>query len=121
MAELYIERRKYHRMDLRIVITLTKVDEFGEPDSSEILDEISVQVLDISRVGIGFLSEMELDNGSKYQANIKLWTGDTITTVINVVRVSRQDDGTIIYGGTFEELPEKDWVRISVFDRGSLQ
>ena len=104
-----VERRKYKRMDLDVRIKLTRVDNGQTPE------EIPVEVLDISRAGIGFFCDRELVNGAVYQANIKIWTGDIISAFINLVRVSVQENGNI-YGGIFVGMPEADWCRIGVYE-----
>lgn len=107
--EFGVERRKYKRMDLDVRIKLTRVDNGQTPE------EIPVEVLDISRAGIGFFCDRELVNGAVYQANIKIWTGDIISAFINLVRVSVQENGNI-YGGIFVGMPEADWCRIGVYE-----
>ena len=101
------ERRKARRMDLDVRVTLSRVD------NSE--GDISVEVLDISRAGIGFFCTKELVNGAVYKSDIKIWTGDVITAFINIVRVGRQENGNI-YGGIFVGMPEADWCRIGVYE-----
>ncbi len=103
-----VERRKEPRYDLAVKITMSRLDKQND-------ERIQVEVLDISRTGIGFLSGQELENGAVYQAEIKIWTGDTIKAFIEVVRVSRQEGGTI-YGGIFIGMPESDWCRIVVYE-----
>ena len=107
--EFGVERRKYKRMDLDVRIKLTRID------NSEENGEIPVEILDISRAGIGFFCEKELVNGAVYQTEIRIWTGDTISAFINLVRVSRQENGNI-YGGIFVGMPEADWCRIGVYE-----
>ncbi len=102
------EKRKYKRLDLSLKVYMTKVDD-------EVSLGIPVEVLDISRAGIGFVCDQELSNGSIYKANIKIWTGDVITVFINVVRVSKRENG-MVYGGIFIGMPETDWCRISIYE-----
>ncbi|MCR5526919.1 MAG: PilZ domain-containing protein [Lachnospiraceae bacterium] len=101
------ERRKARRMDLDVRVSMSRVD--GDDE------EISVEVLDISRAGIGFFCTKELVNGAVYKTDIKIWTGDVITAFINLVRVGRQENGNI-YGGIFVGMPEADWCRIGVYE-----
>ncbi len=103
-----VERRKYKRMGLDIKLYMTRVDESSAPG-------IDVEILDISRAGIGFVCNSEITNGAIYKADIRIWTGDTITAFINVVRVSHDERGNV-YGGIFIGMPESDWVRICVYE-----
>ena len=102
------ERRRTRRMDLDVRVEMTRAD---REDS----ETIPVETLDISRAGIGFFCEKELVNGAIYRADIRIWTGDTISAFINLVRVSRQENGNI-YGGIFIGMPESDWCRIGVYE-----
>ncbi len=108
MAELDLNRRKYRRHTLSVKLYMTRVD-----DDSGL--GIPVEVLDISRAGVGFICEQELTNGAIYRANIKIWTGDVIPAFINVVRVSHAVGGNI-YGGVFIGMPESDSCRIEVYE-----
>ena len=101
------ERRKNLRHSLSIMVYMPKV-----ADNSE---KIPVEVLDVSRTGIGFYSPKELENGTVYQADIKIWTGDTIHAFIEIVRVQQKDEGAV-YGGIFIGMPEADWSRIRVYE-----
>ena len=108
MADIDLNRRKYKRHTLSIKLFMTRVD-----DADGI--GIPVEVLDISTAGVGFISEQELENGTIYKANIKIWTGDIIPAFINVVRVSHTEGGHI-YGGVFIGMPESDSCRIAVYE-----
>lgn len=103
-----LERRKARRMDLDVRIQMTRAD-------NEKSESIPVEILDISRAGIGFFCSEDLVNGAIYKADIRIWTGDTISAFINLVRVSRQENGNI-YGGIFVGMPESDWCRIGVYE-----
>ena len=108
MGDLGLDRRKYKRHTLSVKLFMTRVD-----DESQL--GIPVEVLDISKGGLGFICQQELMNGVIYKANIKIWTGDVIPAFINVVRVSHQEDGNI-YGGVFIGMPETDAARIGVYE-----
>ena len=102
MADM--DRRKDKRHDLSVTVTLSKVGEN---------EKIPVEVLDVSRTGIGIYRE--LDNGAVYQADLTIWTGDTIHAFINLVRVQQREEGSV-YGGIFIGMPESDWSRIRVYE-----
>ncbi len=108
MADIDINRRKYKRHTLSVKLYMTRVDDVNGTG-------IPVEVLDISTAGVGFISQQELENGTIYKANIKIWTGDVIPAFINVVRVSHQEGGNI-YGGVFIGMPESDSCRIAVYE-----
>ncbi len=108
MSDVNINRRKYKRHTLSIKLFMTRVD-----DDSGL--GIPIEVLDMSKSGIGFICEQELTNGAIYKANIKIWTGAVIPAFINVVRVSHEEGGNI-YGGIFIGMPESDACRIGVYE-----
>ncbi len=108
MSDVNINRRKYQRHTLSIKLFMTRVD-----DESGM--GIPIEVLDMSKSGIGFICEQELTNGAIYKANIKIWTGAVIPAFINVVRVSHEVGGNI-YGGIFIGMPESDACRIGVYE-----
>ncbi|MCR5748200.1 MAG: PilZ domain-containing protein [Lachnospiraceae bacterium] len=101
------ERRKNFRYSLSVKVYMTKVSDEN--------DKIPVEVLDVSRTGIGFYSAKELENGTVYQADITIWTGDTIHAFIEIVRVQQKEEGAV-YGGIFIGMPEADWSRIRVYE-----
>lgn len=103
-----VERRKERRNDLSIRIKINRLD---KADKSA----IEVDVLDVSKAGIGFICDEELESGAIYEADIHIWTGDTIHAFIEIVRVSSQEGGGI-YGGIFVGMPESDWSRIRVYE-----
>ena len=102
------ERRKERRNDLSIRIKINRLDKTSN-------EQILVDVLDVSKAGIGFISDTELESGAIYEADITIWTGDTIHAFIEIVRVSAQEGGGI-YGGIFVGMPESDWSRIRVYE-----
>lgn len=102
------ERRKEKRNDLSVKLFMNRLD-------SKLSKAIPIEVLDLSKAGIGFICSEELEKGSVYEADITIWTGDTIHAFIEIVRVSPQEGGNI-FGGIFVGMPEADWCRIRVYE-----
>jgi len=103
------ERRKAKRLDLQATLFLRGI---GDTKSKGV---ISIEVLDLSQTGIGFICDEDLEIGTTYQSDIILWTGDIIHAFIEVVRKSDAEGGGI-YGGVFIGMPESDWCRIRVYE-----
>lgn len=103
------EKRKSKRMDLQATLLLRKI---GDSTSKGV---VSIDVLDLSQTGIGFICDSNLDIGTTYQTDIIIWTGDIIHAFVEVVRKSGGPDGGI-YGGVFVGMPENDWCRIRVYE-----
>lgn len=103
------EKRKSKRMDLQANIMLREV---GQATSTGVA---RIDVIDISQTGIGFNCDSDLKIGTTYEANITIWTGDTIHAFIEIVRKKEQNGG-MLYGGIFIGMPESDWCRIRVYE-----
>ena len=64
------ERRKHKRLDLDVSVQLERLDQ----DDITTLKFIHVVVTDISRSGIGFVSDQNLKVGTYYDTKIQIWT-----------------------------------------------
>src|SRR5574344_2091785 len=106
MAE--VERRKEKRTDLSVKLFMNRLDTKDK-------EAVPIEVLDLSKAGIGFICEKVLEKGAVYEADLKIWTGDTIHAFIEIVRVSEEVGGGI-FGGLFIGMPESDWCRIRVYE-----
>ena len=101
------ERRKYKRTELNLGLTLRRLD----PGSEDVLN---VEVSDLSKSGIGFISDHELQLGSVYEANITIWTKEVLHAFIQIARIELREGG-YNYGGVFIGMPEMDAARIEVY------
>ncbi len=102
------EKRRSKRLDMQAKIILNRLDAKEAKTSA-------IEVVDLSKFGIGFICEENLDKGAVYETDIQIWTGDIIHAFIEVVRISQQNGGNI-YGGIFVGMPESDWCRIQVYE-----
>lgn len=101
------ERRRNKRMELKSHLLASRLD------SSE-KEEIGVDVLNVSKTGIGFTSERLLNIGNVYEAFLTIWTKEVIHAFIEVVRIEKDGDN-YQYGGLFIGMPECDLQRIDVY------
>lgn len=101
------ERRKSKRMDLMATISLKGLT--GDKE------EVNIDILDVSQTGIGFICDKPLEIGAMYDTDLKIWTGDIIHVIIEIVR-KNGDEESAIYGGHFVGMPEADWCRIRVYE-----
>ena len=90
------EKRKHKRLELDVTVELERLDE----DGVTTLRYSHVEVVDISRTGIGFKAGQRLEVGSHYNTKIQIWTKEIIDVVIEVVRCEELEDG-YRYGGIF--------------------
>ena len=61
------EKRKHKRLELDVTVELERLDE----DGITTLKYMHVDVTDVSRSGVGFISRKKLEIGSSYDAKIR--------------------------------------------------
>lgn len=101
------ERRRSKRMELKSHLLASRLD-------SNEKEEIGVEVMNVSKTGIGFKCERLLDMGNVYEAFLTIWTKEVIHAFIEVIRIEKDDEG-YQYGGLFIGMPECDLQRIDVY------
>lgn len=101
------EKRKNKRLFLDANIAMSRVD----GNKNEI---VPIQVVDVSKSGIGFECARELEMNSVYELELVLWTKEVINTFISVIRVNNGPKKT--YGATFVGLTEADACKIDIYD-----
>ena len=79
-------------------------------------DEIDVDVVNISKGGMAFKSTEFLPLNSYYDTNVVLWTKETFTAVVEIVRMeSIEDSDATMYGCKFIGLSPADQFKIDVY------
>lgn len=94
------EKRKAKRLPIKLELTISqlfKQDNITIPDVNE-----SIEVINISKIGIGFSCKSEIPEGYYFDANIQLPKSHFLT-VIKIVRIQKQEDSYLI-GGEFVGL-----------------
>lgn len=96
------DRRKYRRLPIELHL---EVDEVFKQDNI-ILTNIGalIQVFDISRSGIGFISDAVMPLGYYFRGLINLGDGDFFRVVIQIIRVKSIEDNQVVYGAEFVGL-----------------
>lgn len=95
-------------MRLESTITVRRID-------SGIDEEVTIEIKDISKSGIGFYCTEMLEVGSIYQSSIIIWTKEIIPVLLKIVR--KVDHGEKqFYGAEFMGLSEIDMFRIAVYE-----
>lgn len=105
------EKRKAKRLDLDVAIELSRID--GD-DGITTVKLARVDVVDLSRSGIGFFSKQELEIDSFYNTKIQIWTKDIIEAIIKIVRC-KEENGGYHYGAIFVGMIDKDALKIDVY------
>ena len=104
------EKRRHKRLDLDVSLQLDRLDEAGVTT----LRFARVDVTDISRSGLGFMSKAEMEIGSFYDTKIQIWTKEVLDVVIEIVRREKVDD-TYRYGCIFIGMTEADALKIDIY------
>lgn len=97
-----IDRRKSKRLPIELTL---EIDEIFKQDNV-IVNNIgaSISVFDISRSGIGFVSQANLPIGYYFRGNINFSNGDFFRVVVQIVRSGMAEGGLIAYGAEFVGL-----------------
>lgn len=96
-----MDRRRYKRLPIELVL---EVDEVFKQDNIVIKNlNAFVSVFDISKSGIGFISEASLPLGYYFRGRINLGDNDFFYVVIQIVR-ARVADNKKVYGAEFVGL-----------------
>jgi hypothetical protein len=96
------ERRRYRRLPIELCLD---VDEVFKQDNVVIKNiGASISVFDISRSGIGFVSEADLPVGYYFRGTIDFGNGDFFRVVIQIIRMSAIDSKRKNYGAEFVGL-----------------
>lgn len=101
------ERRRNERLDLESKLVIKRLDQGGQ-------DEVTIDVIDVSKTGVGFKCDKPLTIGAVYEAFLTIWTKEVIHAFIEIVRIEKSGQ-TFVYGGIFVGMPEMDAQRIEVY------
>ena len=102
------ERRKNNRRELISTIIVKRLDG-GENKES------TIDIIDVSKSGIGFNCNELLAIGAVYEANLRIWTMEVLHAFLEIVRIEKKEDG-YNYGAIFIGMPEIEASRIEVYD-----
>lgn len=101
------DRRKNKRTELKSRLVLTRLDQKSE--------EVGIDILDVSKTGIGFNCQHKLTIGSVYEAYLTIWTKEVLHAFLEIRRIEKIDDENFNYGAIFIGMPEMDAARIEVY------
>ncbi len=105
------EKRKDRRLDLDVTLELSRID--GD-DGVTTIKLVHVNVVDLSRSGLGFITKQELKVGSFYDTKLQIWTKDIIEAIVKIVRCDKKGD-EYHYGASFVGMIDKDALKIDVY------
>ncbi|MCM1387121.1 MAG: PilZ domain-containing protein [Bacillus sp. (in: Bacteria)] len=109
------ERRRNRRMELTSRLLIKNLTGTGN-------EEVSIEVTDMSKTGVGFICESRLDLGTVYEAFLTIWMKESLHAFLEIVRIEKLEDNKYNYGAIFIGMSEMDTKRIEVFDTmGSME
>ena len=103
------EKRKSKRFILEAKIEMERVDGLKNR-------LVPIEVIDVSGSGIGFSCKEILEMNSIYKLQLKIWTGDHVDALINIVRFDNSKDSDYIYGANFIGMPGNDTTRFNIHE-----
>lgn len=105
------EKRRDRRMSLSAKLLIKNMQ-----DASDKVEEMEIEVQDVSKTGVGFVCDSPLAIGEVYETYLKIWTDEVIHAFLKVVRIEQTKDEKYICGTIFIGLSEIDASRIEVYD-----
>lgn len=100
------DRRKNSRSRLESKLVIKRLDEKEQ--------EMSIDVVDVSKTGVGFTCSEPLMIGSVYETFLTIWTKEVLHAFVEIVRIEKEDNH-YVYGGIFVGMPEMEAARIEVY------
>ena len=97
-----VERRRYKRLPIELKL---EIDELFKQDNVVVKNiGESILVYNISKSGIGFISEADLPVGYYFRGTIQFDNGDFFRVVIKIVRSAESGQNKKDYGAEFVGL-----------------
>ena len=112
------ESRRFKRLPINIQLLVNKVYK----QDNDIIEGIDadVEVFDISKTGIGFISSGKLPLNYYFDTRIELPDNDFFMAVIKIVRIVEKEDKTL-YGAEFVGLAPFLALKIDTYERSIAQ
>ena len=108
------ERRRSHRVTYNAVINIDQV--YNQEQIIKGTREFPIEILDISKGGIGFIAKEELPLNFYFNAKIDLGNGKQFYSVLKIMRVENVEEG-YNYGCEFTGLADILSIYIDEFEQ----
>ena len=94
------EKRKSKRLPIQLELVVSKL--FKQEASATVEVNEPIQVVDVSKMGIGFVSKNDFPLNYYFNAKLELGSPDnSLYCVIQIIRKNPKEDGVISYGCEF--------------------
>lgn len=97
------DRRKAHRVPYKAMITIDEV--YNQQEVIKEQQEVAIEVVDISKGGIGFLAQESLPLNFYFNAKLDLGNGRQFYSVLRIIRKVELEEG-YNYGCEFTGLAD---------------
>lgn len=101
------ERRKSRRTELTSKLVIKRLD-------SEESECVEIDIVDVSKSGVGFTCHKPLTIGAVYESYLTIWTKEVLHAFLRIVRIEL-GERDFTYGAVFVGMPEMDAARIEVY------
>lgn len=101
------ERRKNKRTDMSSRLVIKRID-------GNVGKEAAIEIVDVSKTGIGFECAEALQIGEVYEAYLTIWTQEVLHSLLQIVRIELRPGG-YSYGAVFIGMAETDSARIETY------
>lgn len=101
------EKRRSKRTELISKLLLKRLD-------GSSVEEVNIEVSDVSKTGVGFTSDKALTIGAVYESFLTIWTKEVLHAFVEIVRIEKVGN-KFNYGGIFIGMPEMDAARIETY------
>ena len=102
------ERRKNKRLELTSTLTVKRLD-------GQTPEQIEIEILDVSKTGVGFKCSKALEIGAVYESNLRIWTQEVLHAFLEIVRIEKKGQD-FLYGAIFIGMLEMDSARIQTYE-----
>ena len=79
-------------------------------------DAFEVEIVNISKDGLAFISGEKVELNTYYDTTITLWTKEKFQTVIEVIRMEDFDENQTLYGCRFIGIMPSDQLKIQIYE-----
>ena len=77
------ERRRTNRRTLVSSLVIKRLDGSGQ-------EEAEIEIVDVSKTGIGFTCSKLLDIGAVYESFLRIWTQEVLHAFLEIVRIEKK-------------------------------
>jgi len=107
------DQRKSKRTGMNVKIKLRTIQ--SDLITKDLDEEMEVEVVNISKDGMGFKTEKILAFNRLYDTEIVLTNGEKFSSIIKIVRMENEGESEILYGCHFVGINGTDQFKIDIF------